>query len=334
MHGLARAAIGAAALAALAFPALSGAQGQAFDLDPGTKVLAPLQFKQLSVFPVVQAKATVDTSQYLTLADGLKQKKVKVTEAKQGAQVNRVTVANQSDRPLILLGGEVILGGQQDRVIGKDTIVAPHQEANLEVFCVEHGRWTGRRDFDGVGGLAENKIRVRAKYRSDQGQVWDEVAKKNAALQAKPQSGTYRNLVSGPEGEKAVKPYREAITAGLAKLPESKKLVGVIAAINGRVVSVDIFSTPELFASYRERLLDSIYVSAADVPVTKTAAPQAGEVKAFLMRAESAPAQPAVEDPMSRRVDKKGKDTLNTTLEIKRPGAAPKQVYKSYQADE
>src|SRR5438067_804779 len=98
-------------------PAL--AEQQAFDLEPGTKVLAPIRFRQLAIFPVVQAGAAVDNAQYLTLADGLARKLVRVTEHAGRAQVNQVTVANLSDRPLLLLGGEVILGGQQDRILGK-----------------------------------------------------------------------------------------------------------------------------------------------------------------------------------------------------------------------
>src|SRR5581483_1267888 len=166
-----------------ALPSAALAEGGAFDLAPGQKVLAPIQFKQLTIFPVVQqAAAPVDTTQYLTLADGLKARLVKVTEDKGGAQVNRVTVANLSAKPLLLLGGEVILGGQQDRILGKDTILPAHEEMSLEVFCVEHGRWSGHGGFTASGGIVDGKARLRARFESNQQAVWDEVAKKNAAL--------------------------------------------------------------------------------------------------------------------------------------------------------
>src|SRR5262245_38306210 len=138
---LAHAAFAAAAL----LPARSFAQGRAFDLEPGTRVMAPLEYKQLAVFPVVKAARAVDPTQVLTLSGGVAKKQVRVTELPGGGSVNRVQVANRSDLPLLLLGGEVILGGQQDRVIGKDSVIAPQTEATVEVFCVEHGGWTGRR---------------------------------------------------------------------------------------------------------------------------------------------------------------------------------------------
>lgn len=313
--------------------------GTAFaQLPADTHLSAPIQFKSLTILPLVkQANPLAAKAQYLTLAEGLKQKKVDVSERKEGASVNQVLVANNSDRSLLLLGGEVILGGQQDRIIGKDTIIEPHEQRTVGVFCVEHGRWTGGRQFTGAGGLADGKMRVRAKYRANQQEVWDEVAKKNATLGALSgnSTGTYRKLAAGAEGEKAMKAYRDAIGGALDKLPDKKKLVGVIAAINGRVTSVDIFATPELFASYRDKLLDSIYISAADVPATDAAAkpPSAGDVGAFMMKAEAAPAEVSVDTKAARTVEKKSKDVSGSKVEDKRaPAAEP--VYKSYQSNE
>ena len=42
-----------------------------------------------------------------------------------GDEVNRLVLINNSDHPLLLLAGEVVTGGKQDRVIGVDRIVSP-----------------------------------------------------------------------------------------------------------------------------------------------------------------------------------------------------------------
>src|SRR5579859_5768768 len=125
-------------------------------LGADNQLLQPIQFKQLVVFPVSHRSGTV-SAQYLTLTDGVKQKLVMVTEHGQGGTVNRVQVKNSSDKPLLLLGGEVILGGQQDRILGKDTVVPAHETLVVEVFCVEHGRWNGRREFTAGDALADSK---------------------------------------------------------------------------------------------------------------------------------------------------------------------------------
>jgi len=62
-----------------------------------------------------------------------------------GNSVNRVVVVNKSDRPLYLMPGEIILGGDQDRTIGRELVIAPTGEpVEIDVYCVEHGRWGGK----------------------------------------------------------------------------------------------------------------------------------------------------------------------------------------------
>ena len=230
-------------------------------LSPGQKLLSPITYRQLALFPIVQTALATDKTQYLTLTEGLKGKVVTVAELGGGGSVNTLLVTNKSLKPLLILGGEVVLGGQQDRILGQDTIVPAHEEMRVQVFCVEHGRWSGGRQFSAAQGMADTKMRVRAKYRADQSQVWAEVAKKNSMHGAAPSTGTYRNLATGDEGKKALDPYRTAIGGALGKLAEKDKVVGVVAAVNGRVTSVELFAKPELFAAYRDKLIESSSLS-------------------------------------------------------------------------
>ena len=67
-----------------------------------------------------------------------------------GAEVNRLVLINNSDHPLLLLAGEVVTGGKQDRVIGVDRIVSPKSgPIDLSVFCVEPGRWVASSEHFG-----------------------------------------------------------------------------------------------------------------------------------------------------------------------------------------
>ena len=62
-----------------------------------------------------------------------------------GASVNQLVLINRGKRPLLLLAGEIVTGGKQDRVIGKDRIVpAESDPVDLSVFCVEPGGGRGR----------------------------------------------------------------------------------------------------------------------------------------------------------------------------------------------
>src|SRR5215472_3455826 len=120
------------------------------------RILDPVTYENISVFPVV-ASYGQDTSVFLTLEEGLATGEVVVRERgseemvrgrdgriiyypQPAASVNQLVLVNHSKRPLLLLAGELVSGGKQDRVIGKDRIVpvgAP--PLPLDVFCVEHG---------------------------------------------------------------------------------------------------------------------------------------------------------------------------------------------------
>jgi len=111
-------------------PGVAGQVGSTY------KVLAPITRGNLTIFPVV-ADRTHETREFLTLDEGVRSGEVVVTEAgsvrplirrrenyvpSDGAQVNQLVLENNSDRPLILLAGEIVTGGKQDRVVGASTL--------------------------------------------------------------------------------------------------------------------------------------------------------------------------------------------------------------------
>ena len=79
-------------------------------------------------------------------------------------EVNQLVLVNNSKRPLLLLAGEIVTGGKQDRVIGKDRIVpAESDPVDLSVFCVEPGRWVaanGKDEFSTAGHGARRPARL------------------------------------------------------------------------------------------------------------------------------------------------------------------------------
>lgn len=297
-------------------------------LGPGTTLLEAIRYRQLTVIPVARTEPARKGTDYLTLAAGLESRQVVVAET---GSVNVVQVRNSSGRPLLLLAGEIILGGQQDRVIAQGVIVAPRETAMVAVYCVEHGRWSGADKFNAVGGMAEAGVRAEAVFESSQQGVWDRVALKSRKLGAAPVTGTYRNLAVGEEGRRAAEPFRAHLRAALEKLPQRDRLVGLVAAINGRITSVDLFADPKLFARYRDALLDSYFISAADVPETADAAktPSEEAVGNFISAAKNAPATPMSETSAGRALRRRAKDVQASEL---LPHDSTVPVMESYQA--
>jgi hypothetical protein len=167
------------------------------------KVLAPITHGDLTIFPIVSTKAH-DTSDFITLDEGIRSGEVVVTEVgnihsglrrrqhtqvrSADAEVNRLVLVNNSKHPLILLAGEVVTGGKQDRVVGKDRIVpAESDPVDLSVFCVEHERWTETSEkFDTHASvMLQPSARMKAMADKNQQQVWDAVGKSRAQMSAK-----------------------------------------------------------------------------------------------------------------------------------------------------
>jgi hypothetical protein len=188
------------------------------------RVLKPIESGDLTLFPVVREDGkTMDGDQFVTLDEGLKSGEVEVTEAGkvrglirsrggsapqryEGDQVNTLVLVNNSNRPLLLLAGEIVTGGKQDRVIAKDRIVpAGADPIDLSVFCIEHGRWTESSakfsttaNAAGESFMVQPAVRQQAMVAKDQQQVWDSVhgaitsmARAAAPASANGSSGVY-----------------------------------------------------------------------------------------------------------------------------------------------
>src|SRR6266478_4840294 len=101
---------------------------------------------------------------------------IAVPQYSAGASVNQLVLINHSKRPLLLLAGELVSGGKQDRIIAKDRIVAPGADPlPLDVFCVEHGRWSSGSNFSAAKTIVHPSVREQAAVNQKQADVWNAV---------------------------------------------------------------------------------------------------------------------------------------------------------------
>lgn len=298
-------------LAALSWTPTPAEAGQP-PMASGYKVLEPITQGNLTIYPVVAA-STHDTREFLTLDEGLRSGQVEVTEAgrvrplvrRGGAQylpssdqVNNLVLVNNSDQPLILLAGEIVTGGKQDRVVGKDRIIPAHSDpVDLGVFCVEPGRWVARSGgsskFDAQSApMAQPSVRKRAMSDKDQQKVWAEVAKSRegmaaAAPAAAPELGgtsSYAQAVDNAEVKRRVDSVAvplERSYQGLIRELRARNAVGVVAAVNGEIVWADLFASPQLLEKYWPKLVRSYAAEALTTPAER-GRPSVYAAQAFL----------------------------------------------------
>jgi hypothetical protein len=191
------------------------------------------------------------------LDEAMPKKLVRIHEIADG-DVNSITLDNKADRPLFLLAGEVIIGGKQDRIIGRNTIVPAKTTQSVPVFCVEHGRWTEEtKEFTTAKALAHGRLRGMASFESQQA-VWDEVHAKNDKLKTESETGTYRKIAK-QQSDGKIETEAKRIDAALAKLPDDArgKLVGFAVSVNGQVATVDLFQSHALFQKVEGKLVRS-----------------------------------------------------------------------------
>jgi len=290
------------------------------------KVLAPIESGNLLLFPVVRANSkSPGATPFITLDEGIKSGQVEVTEAGRarglvrqrdmiigvppyrgdglpqyphhgdnypgdsyrGDEVNTLVLVNNSDKPLLLLAGEIVTGGKQDRVIAKDRIVpAGSDPIDLGVFCIEPGRWTASSETFGASAKApahsfmvQPSVRERAMVAKDQQEVWNSVrgsinqmevaAAPTSTLAMNSGSGGYYrsmgttsyarvmedNSVSAKVDEAAapVMKAREQVIAQLRK----EGAVGVVVAVRGEIVWADLFADTDLLSRYWTKLVRS-----------------------------------------------------------------------------
>ena len=314
---------------------LGGNTARAGEVTPpsGYKVLDPIRHGNLTVFPVVAAKR-YPTGEFLTLDEGLHSGEVVVTEAGSvrglvrrhgqpvrqydGAEVNRLVLVNNSKRPLLLLAGEVVSGGKQDRVIGKDRIVPPESDPiDLSVFCVEHGRWVASSEHFGAsqamygsanGGprppnapapmaiMVQPSVRGKAMGDKNQQEVWDEVSKQKVAMSEQvtvsantvgvelDQATSYAKVNENQAVRKQVDaialPIEQSYQSLIHQLRD-RNAVGVVVAVNGRIIWADVFASADLLSKYWPKLVRS-YASEAVVTRAKEMEVTTKQADAFL----------------------------------------------------
>jgi hypothetical protein len=276
------------------------------------RVLAPIESGNLLLFPVVRAGSTANgTTPFLTLDEGIKTGEAEVTEAgkvrglirhrgsatpgssepiyqnnTRGDQVNTLVLVNNSKQPLLLLAGEIVTGGKQDRVIAKDRIVpAGGDPIDLSVFCIEPGRWTeSSATFNGaakasVGSfMVQPTIRQKAMVAQNQQQVWDSVhgaitqmevavappvsagnTSETVTVQALPTTSYAKVMQDRAISEKvdeAAAPVMKSRDQVLAQLRQ-EHAIGVVVAVRGEIVWADLFADTELLSRYWTKLVRS-----------------------------------------------------------------------------
>lgn len=231
-----------------------------------------LQFENLKIYPILASEEVVSKNAALaalkTTAEAMKNDAFRITELKpfgreEGHRVGGLTVANKSGDPVFLMSGDIITGGNQDRVIAEDQVIAANSLKNVDVFCVEAGRWqyfdrsASESDkkiavFNSYYNVASTEVRQAIHRTGNQQEVWDAVDRVTTANAAGTSTKTYAGLETANE----FKNRRDACLKFFdGKLEGMENVIGIVVVAGDKVLGVDIFGHPNLFRQQVKSLL-------------------------------------------------------------------------------
>jgi hypothetical protein len=312
--------------------------GQVTTVKAGNyKLTGPYTHKNLTIF-LVHGKNEFEGKTFITLQEAMVQKKVIVYETK---TVNELAIENVSNDDIYVQAGEIVKGGQQDRMIGVDLIV-PGKSGKMPIsaFCVEHGRWSGRgTERTAVFGssndaVATKSIKLAAKKSLSQGEVWQSVtvaqdklsqnvgARVNSEMSASSLQLAVENTKVRETAESYIKSLENIVNG-------SNDVIGYVFAINGKVNSADVYGSNQLFKKLWPKLLKANAVEAiAEQQSERFDAPKPEHAKSFLTESEKVK---ATEKDVSKRVGLvTGEDEENVIFETRDRAQNGAVVHRNY----
>ena len=169
------------------------------------------------------------------------------------ATVPELIVDNRGKTHVLLLAGEILVGGQQNRVLREDILLPPLSGQRLiSVYCVEQGRWSGeRKAFESKAYAAQPSLRRKLLDGADQGRIWAEVDRSVRAQGIAPApTGSLAQAYEAPAVRRRIDEVEHAVDDRAAS-----GSLGAMVIVADEVAALDAFQDAGLFAREWRKLL-------------------------------------------------------------------------------
>ncbi len=188
-----------------------------------------------------------------------------IGELDHGPSVGQLQVTNGSSRPAVLLEGDVVEGGWQNRMLAASSLLPAGATGVVSARCVEQGRWDGMGRHRTNGRRAAYSVaaaRRSADGLADQGDVWQRVGRFEELYGSTPSASLTDHLRRLPA----------------PRIPVVEGQRGVIIGIGGQVVAAEIFGRTHGLLSRWDGIIAAAWLDAQRAPAIMTPAEQAREL--------------------------------------------------------
>ena len=222
--------------------------------------------KNMAVFPLLCEKETA--CNYLLLDEALDAQLIVITEVDESGTVPELKVENRSDKNLLILDGEELVGAKQNRIVNVTILIAAHATLTIPVTCVEQGRWSYQSQrFMSKERVMPPRMRMRksaavynslmndASFRGDQGETWDMIEEKLS-----------RHYIDSPTGAMGdiYDQERNFIDDYLKHFTVKDRQAGMMVMINNEIAGCDCFAKHASLEKTFSKLVKSYVLDAME----------------------------------------------------------------------
>lgn len=215
-----------------------------------------IEYRHLKIIPIREKSKGNPTPPMMSLSKALKEGKVVISERGTASteNVHWLRINNKSNVPLFIASGEVVLGGRQDRMVTRDTILVPTgSDQYVSVMCVEEDRWSDKEKKFAYFSFANPRLRKVVDHSRNQVLIWKEIFDQLDSNKIKSPTLAYAGQRTD---KKWMALHDEYMNAFLARLKSKDSTwVGFVCVSGDRVLGTDVFASSNLFYDQLESLL-------------------------------------------------------------------------------
>lgn len=198
---------------------------------------------------------------YLLMSEALETGKFHITELDMGGTVPWLLAKNELDSKVLIIEGEEVVGGKQNRTINVTVLLPEKSETKIPVSCVEAGRWSKVSDyFKDSERIIDYNVRAyklaeyasrkeaRVNFHPSQSVVWDAVdmtlEQENVPSET---SAAYEAFLK----------KKIELREFLKSLKPLKNQVGLAVFLDGKFIGLDYLAPAEKFKKYFQKIMSS-----------------------------------------------------------------------------
>lgn len=244
----------------------------------------------LTMWPLVGGE--VGVADYLLLEDATAAGLASVAEVSDEGRVPELKLTNGADRPVLVLEGEELLGGKQNRTTNLTILAPPRTTIVIPVSCVEAGRWRATSPTAEVSqtvhmacgraakiASVSHSLRREGHARADQGRVWRDIGEVAHELRAPSPTGAMADIFVT---------HRERIEELAASFAPVDGQVGALFAVAGEPVGFDLFGHHSTLRAMLPKLARSYAIDAIRTGNGSGTAPDVRAARSLIDSAASA----------------------------------------------